>query len=160
MSLVQKKRSTQPLNDVCHKFRWTFLLCCSIILSALCVCFPTCVVFIALCSTGEQLSHGGSHRLGSAAQVLSTLLQLQREQHTVHQTPRQTDSAMDERVITRSNERRWLIQLNQISLTDSPGSGFSCMSMAAILASWSSVFRVWTAVRAEWISMGPQASWA
>lgn len=39
---------------------------------------PTCVVFISLCSTGEQLSHRGSHRLGGASQILSTLLQLEK----------------------------------------------------------------------------------
>lgn len=39
---------------------------------------PTCVVFISLCSTCEQLSHGGSNSLGGAAQILSTFLQLKR----------------------------------------------------------------------------------
>lgn len=42
--------------------------------------------------------------------------------------------------------------------TDSPGSGLSCPSSAAILASWSSFFKVWTVLRAESISRGPQAS--
>lgn len=46
------------------------------------------------------------------------------------------------------------------SLTDSPGSGFSCSLAAAALASCSSLLRVWMAVSAESISMGPQASWA
>lgn len=41
---------------------------------------PTCVVFVSLCSTGEELSHGGSHWLGGAAQILSTLLQLKKRQ--------------------------------------------------------------------------------
>lgn len=45
-------------------------------------------------------------------------------------------------------------------LTDSPGKGFSCLSEAAILASWSSFLRVCTAMRAESISIGPHASWA
>lgn len=34
----------------------------------------TSVVFIALCGAGQQLGHGGTHRLGGAAQVLGTLL--------------------------------------------------------------------------------------
>lgn len=46
---------------------------------------PTCVVFISLCSTCKQLSHGGSHWLWGAAQILSTLLQLrQRESEENH----------------------------------------------------------------------------
>lgn len=36
----------------------------------------TCVMFISLCSACEQLSHGGSHWLWGAAQILSTLFQL------------------------------------------------------------------------------------
>ena len=40
---------------------------------------PTSVVFVALGCTGEELGHGGAHRLGGAAQVLSTLLQLGQE---------------------------------------------------------------------------------
>lgn len=36
----------------------------------------TCVMLISLCSTREQLSHGGSHRLRGAAQILSALFQL------------------------------------------------------------------------------------
>lgn len=45
-------------------------------------------------------------------------------------------------------------------LTDSPGRGFSWVFVAASLASCSSLLSVWIAVRAESISMGPQASWA
>lgn len=41
---------------------------------------PTCVVFISLRSTCEQLSHGGAHWLWGAAQILSTLLQLQQRE--------------------------------------------------------------------------------
>lgn len=45
-------------------------------------------------------------------------------------------------------------------LTFSPGSGFSWALAAASLASCSSFLRVWMAVSAESISMGPQASCA
>lgn len=34
---------------------------------------PTCVVFIALSSAGEELCHGGAYSLRGASQVLSTL---------------------------------------------------------------------------------------
>lgn len=36
----------------------------------------TCVVFVALSSTGQQLRHGRAHCLGCASQVLSTFFQL------------------------------------------------------------------------------------
>lgn len=45
-------------------------------------------------------------------------------------------------------------------LTVSPGRGFSWLSTAAILASCSSFLSVCTVLRAESISIGPQASWA
>jgi len=51
-----------------------------------------------------------------------------------------------------------LMRLNP--LTDSPGRGLSWVFAAASLASCSSLLRVWMAVSAESISMGPQASWA
>ena len=47
-----------------------------------------------------------------------------------------------------------------VVLTDSPGRGLSCPSMTDILASCSSLRRVWTVFRAESISKGPHASWA
>lgn len=57
--------------------------------------------------------------------------------------------------------QRWTcIHTQTQTHTDSPGSGLSCPSSAAILASWSSFFKVWTVLRAESISRGPQASWA
>ena len=44
---------------------------------------PTSVVFVALGCTGEELGHGRAHRLGGAAQVLSTLLQLGQEKKKI-----------------------------------------------------------------------------
>lgn len=51
---------------------------------ALCVehTFLTCIMFIALCSTCQQLSHRGAHSLRCTSQILSTLLQLCEQQNT------------------------------------------------------------------------------
>lgn len=42
----------------------------------------TCIMFIALRSTCEQLRHGGAHGLRCASQILCTLFQLCKQQNT------------------------------------------------------------------------------
>lgn len=119
---------------------------------------PTCVVFISLCGAREQLSHGGTDGLGGAAQILSTFLQLKQKGQ---KKKRLLDNKKTLSLSVLCFIANSCVSLfGGTSLTDSPGSGFSCSLAAAALASCSSLLRVWMAVSAESISMGPQASCA
>lgn len=47
----------------------------------------TCVVFVALGSTGQQLRHGGTHSFGGASQVLGTFFELRERNDLVMNLP-------------------------------------------------------------------------